>query len=149
MKVDHEGKKALNLMNTEKCEKKIPDSIHGVVVDEKTLSDMYGDVRVEPATYGGITATEEMREFLSIPAGFRTYSKMEVLNEEVRAEETSTLMRWSHMSGYKVMTCEQMRAERDRANRECSDVHDKNYKYVFPDSYILFICTYPIQLSQY
>ena len=48
------------------------------------------DEQPKVAIYGGIQPTQEIIDFLSIPIGFRTFTKMSSLNEEVRAEEAAT-----------------------------------------------------------
>ena len=88
------------------------------MISDELLDEMFkGDEAPKPAIYGGIIPTKEIIDFMLIPAGFRTFSKMRTIDEEVRAEECATHERWRVMSNSD-STPDQMRDERDRENRE-------------------------------
>ena len=53
------------------CKKKnIPDTFEGVELGDKNLEDLFGNPDREPAVYGGIEVTNEIKEFLKLPSGF-------------------------------------------------------------------------------
>ena len=53
-------------------------------MSEKDLCEKFGNVTKEPAVYGGIKITDEIEEFLKLPSGFRTFSRMNIRQDEVR-----------------------------------------------------------------
>ena len=77
-------------MNTDLISKVVPDTVEGVVISDEALEEMFVEEKPKPAIYGNIEPTEEIIEFLNIPTNFRTYSRIESINEEVRCEEAAT-----------------------------------------------------------
>jgi hypothetical protein len=73
----------------------VPDSHKGVLVSDRLLSEEFGDEDPEPRIYGGIEATQSMRKFLMLPANFRRYPKVNIINETVNAEVAAAKQRWS------------------------------------------------------
>ena len=49
------------------CYKKkdVPNTYEGIILSDKDLEEQYDDTTKEPAVYGGIKITEEIKEFLS------------------------------------------------------------------------------------
>ena len=47
----------------------------------------------EPAVYGGVEITNKIEEFLKLPSGFRTYIRMNLIQDKVRTEEAATMMK--------------------------------------------------------
>ena len=109
---DRRKKKIEKLSSTNCGTKDISNTVEGVVIDDESLQSIYCKVNPKPAIYGGIQATGEMKEFLSIPSGFRTFGRIEILNEEVRSEESATHQSWKYMSGEEC-TPHEMRDQRD------------------------------------
>ena len=106
------------MVDSDRTIKPIPDTIEGVAISDEILNDKYGEEETpKPAIYGGIIPTKEIIDFMLIPASFRTFSKMDIINEEVRAEECATQERWRVMDD-RNLTPEQMRDVRDRENRD-------------------------------
>ena len=89
--VNRRKNKISNLVNGNCASTKIPETIEGVVISSEILDRMFdSDDEPKPAIYGGIVPTKEIIDFMMIPAGFRTFSKMRYIDEEVRAEECAT-----------------------------------------------------------
>ena len=65
-------------------------------------------------------ATEEMKAFLRLPVGLRLFPRMDIIQDETRAEETATIERWNVMSEEKELSSDEIRDNRDRENRERS-----------------------------
>ena len=64
------------------CNKKvIPDKFEGIDLSDKNLREKYGDPTKEPAVYGGIQITEDISKFLKLPVGFRTFSRMNIIQD--------------------------------------------------------------------
>ena len=103
-------------MKSSQPEQNIPDEIEGDVICDDKLNDMFEDDIPKVAIYGDIQPTKEIIDFLNIPTGFRTYTKMSKLNEEVRNEEAATHERWRFMFNPDDSP-EEMRKMRDHENR--------------------------------
>ena len=53
------------------CKKRnILDLYEGVELGDKNLGTIFGNPVREPAVYGGIEITDEIKEFLKLPSGF-------------------------------------------------------------------------------
>ena len=126
MLVNRRKNKISNLVNGNYASTKIPETIEGVVISSEILDRMFdSDDEPKPAIYGGIVPTKEIIDFMMIPAGFRTFSKMRYIDEEVRAEECATHERWRVMSDSN-STPEELRSERHREQRKVDMQRRKN-----------------------
>ena len=108
-------KEKIRKMKSSQPKQNIPYEIGVVICDDK-LNDMFEDDIPKVAIYGDIQPTKEIIDFLNIPTGFRTYTKMSKLNEEVRNEEAATHERWRFMFNLDDSQ-EEMRKMRDHENR--------------------------------
>jgi hypothetical protein len=82
------------------------------------LNQAFGTTDPEPRIYGGIEPSLNVKKFMKLPANLRRFPKMELLKEEVRAEETATKQRWSiremENEGDDVLTIEQRKKRKDK-----------------------------------
>ena len=59
------------------------DTLYGIKISDKLLIQKFGSEKPKPAIYGGIEATEEMKEFLRLSSKFRLYNNVNIVNKEV------------------------------------------------------------------
>ena len=109
-------KKVFDLM--EACRpREVPDLVEEVEINDEALIEKFGDSVKEPAIYGRIIETDEMKAFLRLPVGLRLYLRMDIIQDETRAEETATIERWNVMNEEEELSSDKIRRNRDRENR--------------------------------
>ena len=72
----------------------IPDEYRGITISDQKLREVYGDINLTIAVYGGIHLSDNMRKFLQLPIGFRIFGRIEKVQAEKKAEESATSDRW-------------------------------------------------------
>ena len=105
------------LRESNHSEEKVPDNVAGVNIKDEILIEKFGDKAKEPAVYGGIEITDEIKDFLKLPAGLRLFPKMNLMQDEARAEEAAVIERWNIMSGDCEMDPEELRSKRHEENK--------------------------------
>ena len=68
--------------------------------------------------YGGIHVTDQMKAFLSLPVGLRTFSRMNDIQDEARAEEAATIDRWNTINDNIDDNPEEIKNSRDIYNKD-------------------------------
>ena len=71
----------------------IPHDWEGIAISDEKLEEMFGDQDDEVLIYGGIVQTDNMKQFLRLPAKLKLFNKVVKTKEEVKAEVEATKAR--------------------------------------------------------
>jgi hypothetical protein len=109
-------------MKQGKIKKKVPEKYEEVIVSDEALRKEFGETVIEPRVYGGIDVSEDMAEFLKLPASLRRFPRVSELKEEVRAEITATKQRWTvremDEEGVDKLSIDERKIKKDRDKEE-------------------------------
>ena len=73
----------------------LPKELEGVLLDDSSLEEEFGNPVIVPIILGDIQASENIKSFLKIPLKFRLYPQLKKINTEIETEAKATKERWS------------------------------------------------------
>ena len=102
----------------------IPSEYRGVKLGDKELFEEFGDTIPAIACYGGIEPSENIKAFLSLPAKFRIFTRMDLTQAKKKAEEAAVSERWDIMDRQEReqngerLSPDELRRQKDLEHRE-------------------------------
>ena len=112
---------------TSRTEKGTPGVIEGVVIDDKMLTEKFGDQEPSEVIYGDIDPPPVVKKFLRIQPGFRLFPKLDITDIKVELESTAAKQRWGHrdLRTHGTETVDELRTRKDKESIARKIVKDK------------------------